>query len=65
MPMYFTIEEEVLHPETREVVLMKDTTYTLEEITALKANVGFDHFKATVIYAESLEDAMSISWIMW
>jgi hypothetical protein len=63
--MYFTIEEEVLHPETREVVLMKNATYRMEELSALKSIVGFDHFKSTVIYAESLEDAIRISWVTY
>jgi hypothetical protein len=61
--MYFTIEEDVLHPETREVVLMKNATYTRSDIEAKKADVGFDHFKAIVIYAESWEDATRISWV--
>jgi hypothetical protein len=63
MKMFFTIEDEVLHPESREVVLMKNATYTLEELSALKSDVGFDHFKATVVYAESWEDAIRISWV--
>ena len=63
MQMYFTIEEEVLHPETREVVLVKGATYTRSDIEAKKAYVGFDHFKSTVIWAESWEDAIRISWV--
>ena len=63
MQMYFTIEEDVLHPETREVVLMKGATYTRFDIEAKQTIVGFDHFKATVLYAESWEDATRISWV--
>jgi len=65
MQIYFTIEEDVLHPETREVVLVKGATYTRFDIDAKKADVGFDHFKATVIYAESWEDAIRISWVTY
>jgi hypothetical protein len=62
MKMYFTVEEEVLHPESREAVLVKGATYTQWDIDAKKAIVGFDHFKATVIYAESWEEAISMSF---
>jgi hypothetical protein len=62
MQMYFTIEEEVIHPETREVVLQKHATYTQSDIAAKQTEVGFDHFKATVVYAESWEAAVAMSF---
>jgi hypothetical protein len=62
MQMYFTIEEDVIHPETREVVLQKHATYTQSDIAAKKVLVGFDHFKATVVYAESWEEAVAMSF---
>jgi hypothetical protein len=62
MQMYFTIEEEVVHPETREVVLQKHATYTQSDIAAQKVFVGFDSFKATVVYAESFEEAVQMSF---
>jgi hypothetical protein len=62
MKMYFTIEEEVIHPESREVVLVKGATYTQSDIAAKKVFVGFDHFKATVVYAESWEEAIAMSF---
>ena len=60
--MYFTIEEEVVHPETREVVLRKHATYTAGEIEARQTEAGFDHFKATVVFAESWEAAVQMSF---
>lgn len=62
MKMYFTIEEDVIHPETREVVLKKHVTYTQSDIAGLKVFVGFDSFKATVVYAESFEEAVQMSF---
>jgi hypothetical protein len=63
MQMFFCIEEDIINPETREVVLLKHGTYSQFEIDAKRVEFGFDSFKATVLFAESFESACVMAMI--
>lgn len=61
MQMYFVMQENVLNPENREVVLTKHATYSVADVESKRVEYGFDNFKATVIFAESWEHAVLLS----
>lgn len=61
MQMFLCIEEDILNPENREVVLLKHATYSVFEVEAKRVEFGFDSFKASVMFAESWEQAVLLT----
>lgn len=62
MQMFFCVQTEIVHPETREIVLAKHATYTAFEIESKRIEFGFDSFNAVVLFAESWEEACVLSF---
>lgn len=57
MNMYLLMEQDVVHPENRDVVLSGGCVYSLYDIVTKQCVNGFDNLKATVLFAESYEEA--------
>lgn len=59
--LFFLCKKSVLHPETRQPVLFAGCVYPRSAIKANAQIFGFDYVEATVIIADSYDEACNIA----
>lgn len=59
MEFFFFVNEEVLHPETRDVILWPGC-YVQSYIIAKAEDAGVDYVKGMGIFARDIDEAMDI-----
>lgn len=60
MLFYFVPSDDVIHPETREVLIVAGALYPLESLAGAAYDFGFDSSKGSIIVAKDEDEALRV-----